>query len=87
MFGNAPASAAPGSAKTLRCAMGTYVNAVTVHLSHTVAVGYTLQYVGALLLPIPLRLVLPLHGLPIIRPCTIQFDSSISIDPRAALLA
>ena len=48
VFGNAPASAAPTAPKTLQCALGSYVDAVTVHLSHTVVTGYTLQYVGAL---------------------------------------
>ncbi len=47
VFGNAPAGASPGTRQTLQCALGSYVDAVTVHLSHTVAVGYTLQYVGA----------------------------------------
>ena len=56
VFGNAPASAAPTAAKALQCAAGSYVDAITVHLGHTAAVGYTLQYVGAL----SGRLVLPL---------------------------
>ena len=48
VIGNAPASAAPTAPKALQCALGSYVDAVTVHLSHTVVTGYTLQYVGAL---------------------------------------
>lgn len=48
VLGNAPASAAPTAPKALQCALGSYVDAVTVHLSHTVVTGYTLQYVGAL---------------------------------------
>ena len=54
VFGNAPASEAPSNAKSLQCALGSYADALTVHLSHTVAVGYTLQYVGALLAQGPL---------------------------------